>query len=113
VVSDGGSGNDATLVPTPGTGQLNGTVRGERPYNAAHLQHLLVKDKDTVTIWARRKDNAKCRSHPNCRPMIRIKKDRQSRKRQLRKERKTYPVTISYFTYEIDERLRYVASQFG
>ena len=26
---------------------------------------------------------------------------------------RTYSVTVSYFTYEVDERLRYVASQFG
>ena len=47
-----GSGNDATLVPTPGTGQLDATVRSDRPYDAAHLIQLL--GKDTVTIWARR-----------------------------------------------------------
>lgn len=48
--------------------------------------------------------------------MIKIKKDDRRRKKKKaapKRKEKTYSITISYFTYEIDERLRYVASQFG
>lgn len=37
----------------------------------------------------------------------------QAKQSSEKKKKKTYPVTVAYFTYEIDERLRYVASQFG
>ncbi len=33
--------------------------------------------------------------------------------REFREKKKTHSVTVSYFTYEINERFRYVASQFG
>jgi hypothetical protein len=50
---------------------------------------------------------------------LKIKKDDRRRKKNKKKKgssekkRKTYSVTVSYFTYKIDERLRYVAPQFG
>ena len=36
-----------------------------------------------------------------------------NKKGNSEKKEKTYSVTVSYFTYEIDERLGYVASKFG
>ena len=56
-----GSGNDATLVPTAGTGQLDATIRCDWPHDAAHLIQLL--GKDSVTIRARRKSCFKKRKH--------------------------------------------------